>query len=104
MSYEFYNDDRTVDRGVPGVASTGKPLEGFRDTFFGNPDASTASYEGHRLSATLEHQFSDQFKVRSATVFADDKSNNVFVYAHVNAAGNQRLSTRWSPDVINQTD
>ena len=53
LSYEFYKDDRTVDRGVPGVASTGRPLEGFRDTFFGNPDVSRSNYEGHRLSISL---------------------------------------------------
>ncbi len=110
MSYEFYKDDRTVDRGVPGVASTGRPLEGFRDTFFGNPDASQSSFEGHRLSATLEHQFSENFKVRSASVFADgDKVyQNVFTGGTVGTTGNFNVSGyRDSIDrqtFINQTD
>ena len=110
LSYEFYKDDRTVDRGVPGVASTGRPLEGFRDTFFGNPDVSRSNYEGHRLSATLEHQFSENFKVRSASVFADgDKVyQNVYAGGTVDAANNFRVSGyRDSMDrqtFINQTD
>jgi len=110
ISYEYYKDERTVDRGVPSVAATGRPLEGFRDAFFGNPDASPATYEGHRLSAILEHQFSDQFKVRSATVYADgDKVyQNVFAGGAVDALGNYNLSAyRDSIDrqtFINQTD
>lgn len=110
ISYEYYKDNRTVDRGVPSVAATGRPLEGFRDTFFGNPDASQSSYEGHRLSAILEHQFSEQFKVRSATVYADgDKVyQNVFAGGAVNALGNFNVSgyrdTMDRQTFINQTD
>jgi catecholate siderophore receptor len=110
VSYEYYRDDRVVDRGIPGVASTGKPLEGFRDTFFGNPDASNASYVGHRLSAILEHRFSEEFKVRSASVFADgDKVYaNVFAGTTVDNDGNFGVSGyRDSIDrqtFINQTD
>ena len=108
MSYEFYKDVRTVDRGVP--SRNGAPLEGFQNTFFGNPDLSQSSYEGHRLSAILEHQFSDQFKVRSASVFADgDKVySNVFAFNAVNAAGNLTLDgyrdTLDRQTFVNQTD
>lgn len=108
LSYEFYKDDRTVDRGVP--SRNGRPLEGFRDTFFGNPDLSFANYLGHRLSATLEHKFSDAFKVRSATVYADgDKAyQNVFARTSVDAAGNVGLDgyrdTIDRQTLINQTD
>lgn len=92
VSYEYYKDDRTVDRGVPGI--NGRPLEGFRETFFGNPLSSGASYEGHRVSAILDHSFSDAFKVRSATVFADgDKVyQNSFANSLVTGAGNVTLS------------
>ena len=108
LSYEYYKDERTVDRGVP--SRDGKPIEGFRDTFFGNPDASQSSYEGHRLSAILEHQFTDQFKVRSASVYADgDKVyQNVFANGAVNGAGNFALGgyrdTMDRQTFINQTD
>ena len=92
VSYEYYKDERTVDRGIP--ARNGRPLEGFRDTFFGNPDSSVSNYEGHRFSAILEHKFDDAFKVRSATVFADgDKVyQNTFANSVVNGAGNVTLS------------
>ena len=92
VSYEFYKDDRTVDRGIP--ARNGRPLEGVRDTFFGNPESSVSKYEGHRVSAILEHRFDEAFKVRSATVFADgDKVyQNTFANSVVNGAGNVTLS------------
>ncbi|MEQ1652274.1 MAG: TonB-dependent siderophore receptor [Hyphomicrobium sp.] len=108
VSYEFYKDDRTVDRGVPSL--NGRPLEGFRNTFFGNPDASVANFEGHRLSAILDHRFSDQFKVRSATVYADTDK----VYANTFAANSVRPNgdvpidgyrdTQVRETFINQTD
>lgn len=108
LSYEFYKDDRIVDRGVP--SRNGRPLEGFRDVFFGNPDLSVANYVGHRLSAILEHSFSEQFKVRSATVYADgDKAyQNAFAASSVDAAGNFTINgyrdTMDRQTLINQTD
>ena len=36
LSYEYVNDDRVVDRGVPSL--NGVPLSGFDNTFFGDPD------------------------------------------------------------------
>ncbi len=108
VSYEYYRDDRTVDRGVP--SRDGRPLEGFRRTFFGNPDSSTSDYEGHRASAILEHRFDDAFKVRSATVFADgDKSyQNSFANGSVSDAGVVALGgyhdTMERTSILNQTD
>jgi catecholate siderophore receptor len=92
VSYEYYKDERTVDRGIP--ARDGRPLQGFRDTFFGNPFNSVSDYEGHRVSAILDHRFNEAFKVRSATVFSDgDKVyQNTFANSVVNGAGNVTLS------------
>jgi catecholate siderophore receptor len=36
LSYEYEDDERVVDRGVPSLA--GRPLTGFRDAFFGDPN------------------------------------------------------------------
>lgn len=108
VSYEYYRDDRTVDRGVP--SRDGAPLEGVRRTFFGNPDSSNSDYEGHRASAILEHRFDHNFKVRSATVFADgDKAyQNSFANTSVADDGTLRLSgysdTMERLSVLNQTD
>jgi catecholate siderophore receptor len=33
LSYEYVNDDRVTDRGVPSLA--GAPITGYRDRFFG---------------------------------------------------------------------
>jgi catecholate siderophore receptor len=44
-SYEFFRDDRTVDRGIPSFA--GKPLATDRGTYFGDADLSYAHARVH---------------------------------------------------------
>ena len=57
-SYEFLNDWRVVDRGVPSVGSApGRgPLKGYDNMFFGSPDANKANLVAHILQTKLEHQ------------------------------------------------
>ena len=43
LSYEYFHDRRTADRGVPSEA--GEPVRGFTRTFFGDPDDSYARVE-----------------------------------------------------------
>ena len=48
--YEFFSDERTVDRGIPSFQ--GRPSDADITTFFGNPDLSHSEAEGargHRL-------------------------------------------------------
>lgn len=63
-SYEYRSDERTVDRGVPSVDGIERPLKGFQDEFFGNPDASYSDFSGHVATATLEHEFGFGLKFR----------------------------------------
>ena len=57
LSYEYVDDDRVVDRGIPSEDATGEPARGFRDTFFGDPDFNRTTFEGNVLKAQLEHLF-----------------------------------------------
>jgi catecholate siderophore receptor len=86
LSYEFFHDRRTADRGVPSFQ--GRPLKGSDRTFFGDPERSFADVDAHVLSAAIEHRFSDAVTLRNRTTFGDyDKAyQNVFPGA-VNAAG-----------------
>src|SRR4030095_4696546 len=68
-SYEYFHDRRTATRGVP--SGTGKPIEGHRSTFFGDPDDSFAHAEVNIVSFTVEHSFSDTVSIRNRTQFAD---------------------------------
>ncbi|MEO0439973.1 MAG: TonB-dependent siderophore receptor [Pseudomonadota bacterium] len=81
LSYEYVNDDRVVDRGVPAelrdaanpcsVTSVCGPLRGFRDTFFGSPDANETTLEAHILKLRVEHDLTDNLTFNSTTLYAD---------------------------------
>ncbi|MEO7826614.1 MAG: TonB-dependent receptor plug domain-containing protein, partial [Allosphingosinicella sp.] len=86
LSYEYFHDRRTADRGVPAL--NGRPLRGFDRTFFGDPDVSFARVDAHIISLAVEHRFSDAVILRNRSSFGDyDKFyQNVFPGA-INAAG-----------------
>ncbi|MEO1168999.1 MAG: TonB-dependent siderophore receptor [Pseudomonadota bacterium] len=68
-SYEYVDDDRVVDRGVPSL--NGEPLEGFDNTFFGDPDANFTTLEAHISRLRFEHDFSDSLSYNSTLQYAD---------------------------------
>ena len=83
FSYEYLDDDRVVDRGVPSVNVDGGPdvpLENFEDTFFGSRDENVTTLEAHIFRARLEHDFSDSLRGNLTAQFADyDKAyQNLF--------------------------
>jgi len=74
LSYEYVDDDRVVDRGVPSqdVANgPDVPLEGFDDTFFGSPDQNFTTLEAHILRGRLDHAFNDQLRGNVTLQYAD---------------------------------
>lgn len=85
LSYEYVDDSRVVDRGIPAegggsLASPARPLEGFRDTFFGSPEVNRSEFTGHIARAALEQRFSDAVTLTSRLLYGDyDKFySNVF--------------------------
>ena len=86
LSYEYVNDDRVVDRGVPSVSVANGPdvpLGGYRDTFFGSAEANNTTLEAHILRARADHTFSDALRGNVTVQYADyDKA-----YANIYAAG-----------------
>jgi catecholate siderophore receptor len=88
LSYEYFQDHRTVDRGVP--SQNQRPYAGSRTDFVGNPDLSFAELGVHLASATFEHEFSDAIKLRNHTSVADyDKFyQNVHANSPVKGPGN----------------
>jgi catecholate siderophore receptor len=106
LSYEYFHDRRTADRGVPALL--GRPIRGFDRTFFGDPDRSFARVEAHVVSLAVEHRFSDSVTLRNRTSFGDyDKFyQNVFPGAIVGeevtlSAYNDSLKRR---NLFSQTD
>lgn len=88
-SYEYRSDDRTVDRGVTSL--NGRPLTGFQNTFFGNPDVSYTEFEGHVATATLEHEFTGGLQLRSHVSYNhyDKLYQNIMPVTDVNPATGQ---------------
>jgi catecholate siderophore receptor len=69
LGYEYLHDRRTADRGVPSLS--GKPLEGFDRTFFGDPDDSNVKADVHLATLATEHQFADGLTLRNRTMAGD---------------------------------
>lgn len=78
LSYEYLNDNRVVDRGVPSQG--GRPLEGFRDIFFGVEGVNDADFESHSARIDLNHEFTGDLSLRAAIVYGvfDKLYTNVF--------------------------
>jgi len=74
LSYEYVNDDRVVDRGVPSQNVEGGPdvpLTGFDNTFFGSPDQNFTTLEAHILRGRLDHTFNDMLRANVTIQYAD---------------------------------
>lgn len=83
LSYEYLDDDRIVDRGVPSIAVANGPdvpLEGFDTTFFGSPDQNTTTLQAHILRAHVDHRFNETLRGNASVQYADyDKAyQNLF--------------------------
>jgi catecholate siderophore receptor len=84
LSYEYLDDDRIVDRGVPSVAVTNGPdvpLSGFDDTFFGNPDNNVTTLQANILRASADHQFNDALRGNASVQYADNDKAYQNLYA-----------------------
>ena len=63
IAYEYFSDDRTVDRGIPSDFLTGKPAKTDVSTFFGIPtraSCTSAVIRRPRLSNTVRLRHPDQ--------------------------------------------
>jgi catecholate siderophore receptor len=66
--YELFNDDRSVDRGIPSFE--GRPSRAGLTTYFGNPDSSYSTIRVHAASGMLEHRISGGITLRNRTRWA----------------------------------
>jgi catecholate siderophore receptor len=106
--YEYFSDDRQVDRGIPSYQ--GRPSPADITTFFGNPDLSYSTLASHSATATVEHATAGGLAIRNRSRWAsyDKFYQNSFPGA-VNADASQvNLSAYNSStdrtNLFNQTD
>ncbi|HEY0626162.1 MAG TPA: TonB-dependent siderophore receptor [Allosphingosinicella sp.] len=69
LSYEFFHDRRTADRGLP--SQNGDPVEGHDSVFFGDPDKSYADADVHIGTFAVEHSFGEGLTLRNRTLYGD---------------------------------
>ena len=69
LSYEYIDDDRVVDRGVPSL--DGEPVRGFTDTFFGSPDLNRTRLEAHILRARGEQRLGEGLSANATLHYAN---------------------------------
>jgi catecholate siderophore receptor len=69
LSYEYFHDRRTADRGV--VADGDEPIRGHTRTFFGDPDDSFAKADVNLATLAVEHRFNDGLTLRNRTMLGD---------------------------------
>lgn len=106
--YEYYDDDRTADRGIPSF--NGKPVDVDPGTFFGDPNVSLTTAKAHTGKLAIEHQFNDMFTLRNRTSYGTYAKmyQNVFSGAVTDAGARVNISaynnTTDRTNVFNQTD
>jgi catecholate siderophore receptor len=83
LSYEFFHDRRTADRGVPSQG--GEPVKGFTRTFFGDPRLSHSKADVNLATLAVEHDFGAGLTLKNRTMFGDyDKFyQNIFANSAV---------------------
>lgn len=81
LSYEYFSEDRTVDRGIPSNALTGKPAKTSASTYFGNPDESYMYFNSHVATATIEHRFDNGIQIKNHTHYGNYEKFYQNVYA-----------------------
>jgi catecholate siderophore receptor len=99
LSYEYFHDRRTSDRGVPSlsdgnISTIDRPLEGVDDVFFGDPDDSFADVDAHVATFAIEHSLSEGLTLRNRTLYGnyDKFYQNIFPAGAAEPAGTVRLS------------
>ncbi len=96
VSYEYFSDNRTVDRGVPAFRGSGptgteasplRPSRPARSTFFGDPSLSYSEFEGHIVTATIDHKFDNGLHLRNHTSYGDYDKFYANAFANGSATG-----------------
>ena len=91
LSYEYVNDDRVTDRGVPSIATLpgqpNRPITGYRDTFFGTPDVNRAGLEAHIVKARLDGELTETLNWSTTLLYGDYDKYYANVYANGAATG-----------------
>ena len=98
LSYEYIDNERFIDRGIPSGADF-RPATELDDITFGDPENNFTTLEAHILRAALEHKFSDSLKGNFSAFYGDyDK-----VYSNFFPTANAQLDGKVQGVVVHAT-
>ena len=92
LSYEYLNQERFIDRGIP-TGTDGYPIKSFKDTFFGDPTENYSTHEAHIFRLIYEHELTDNFNGRfTATHNNHDKLyKNLYINSYTEGSNQVEL-------------
>jgi catecholate siderophore receptor len=86
LSYEYVNDDRTTDRGVPSIATVAaqpnRPITGYDSQFFGVPGVNRTTLKAHIAKLRIDGQLGENLKLTSSVLYGDYDKLYDNVYAN----------------------
>jgi catecholate siderophore receptor len=85
LSYEYVDDDRATDRGVPSLA--GAPITGYRDRFFGVPDVNRTRLEAHIAKLRVDGALTEDLAFSTTLLYGDYDKVYTNVYPNGAATG-----------------
>jgi catecholate siderophore receptor len=89
LSYEYVNDDRVTDRGVPSLA--GVPIRGYRDQFFGVPGVNRTKLEAHIAKLRLDGKLADNLAFTGTMLYGD--YDKIYINVFPNGAATAQNGT-----------
>ena len=78
LAYSYDDDKRVTDRGVPALA--GRPIRGFRDTFFGQEGFNRSRVKAHNLRARIDAELAEGLTADATALFTDSDKFYANVY------------------------
>lgn len=84
LSYEYVNDDRVVDRGIPSL--NGAPITGYRDQFFGVPGVNRTTLEAQIAKLRIDGKLADNLQFSSTILYGDYDKTYTNVFANTAAS------------------
>lgn len=95
LSYEYINDDRVTDRGVPSIATgagqPNRPISGYRDQFFGVPGVNRTSLEAHIAKLRLDGKLADNLAFTGTMLYGD--YDKIYINVFPNGAATAQNGT-----------
>lgn len=89
LSYEYVNDDRVVDRGIPSLG--GAPLTDYRDRFFGVPGVNRTTLEAHIAKLRIDGALSNDIEVSTTILYGD--YDKIYTNAFANGPASSQTGT-----------